>query len=322
MAKQKNERPLITFALFAYNQEKYIREAIEGAFSQTYSPLEIILSDDCSTDNTWRIIEELASSYRGPHRIILNRNSENKGIGRHVERIAELSHGEWVVMAAGDDISMPYRVARIFEVARTRPNIYSVGHHFSVINDHSIPVVRKGYFFRKRGYVTPLELIRSGFVGQHGAALAYKRELFNWPYSYPVECWFEDQILQFRATVRGGFYILDESLCCYRCVSENTDAKKWSSVTSPFFINMQEIAINEAKRCLKLAVEEQLISNTRAKSLFRAINRFVAYKDELNHQAIGLEKRTERQRFFWRKLYEIRLKGLVFWFKQRFDLFS
>ncbi len=42
-------RPLVTFALFAYNQEQYIREAVEGAFSQTYEPLEIILSDDCSS---------------------------------------------------------------------------------------------------------------------------------------------------------------------------------------------------------------------------------------------------------------------------------
>jgi len=41
------ERPLLTFALFGYNQEQYIREAVEGAFAQTYSPLEIILSDDC-----------------------------------------------------------------------------------------------------------------------------------------------------------------------------------------------------------------------------------------------------------------------------------
>ena len=41
--------PLVTFALFAYNQERYVREAVEGAFAQTYQPLEIILSDDCSS---------------------------------------------------------------------------------------------------------------------------------------------------------------------------------------------------------------------------------------------------------------------------------
>jgi len=49
---ETTDRPLVTFALVAYNQEQYIREAVEGAFAQTYEPLEIILSDDCSSDRT------------------------------------------------------------------------------------------------------------------------------------------------------------------------------------------------------------------------------------------------------------------------------
>ena len=46
------EPPRVTLAVIAYNQERFIREAIEGAFAQTYQPLEIILSDDCSSDRT------------------------------------------------------------------------------------------------------------------------------------------------------------------------------------------------------------------------------------------------------------------------------
>ena len=65
------DRPLVTFALFAYNQEKYIREAVEGTFSQTYEPLEIILSDDCSSDRTFEIMEEMAATYDGPHATLL-----------------------------------------------------------------------------------------------------------------------------------------------------------------------------------------------------------------------------------------------------------
>jgi glycosyltransferase involved in cell wall biosynthesis len=49
------ERPLITFALFAYNQEQFIAEAVQGALSQTYSPLEIILSD-WSADSTFHVM--------------------------------------------------------------------------------------------------------------------------------------------------------------------------------------------------------------------------------------------------------------------------
>ena len=58
MLKQMSQssRPLITFALMAYNQEQLIEEAVAGALAQTYSPLEIILSDDCSTDRTFSIM--------------------------------------------------------------------------------------------------------------------------------------------------------------------------------------------------------------------------------------------------------------------------
>ncbi|MEO5658257.1 MAG: glycosyltransferase, partial [Polaromonas sp.] len=47
--------PLVTFVLFAYNQKKFIAEAVNGALSQTYSPLQIILSDDASTDGTYEV---------------------------------------------------------------------------------------------------------------------------------------------------------------------------------------------------------------------------------------------------------------------------
>jgi hypothetical protein len=55
MPDNETDQPLVTFALFAYNQEKYIREAVEGAFAQTYEPIEVILSEDYSTDRTFEI---------------------------------------------------------------------------------------------------------------------------------------------------------------------------------------------------------------------------------------------------------------------------
>ena len=104
------ERPLISFCLFAYKQEPFIREAVEGAFAQTYSPLEIILSDDCSPDRTFEIMQEMATAYRGPHKIILNRNEPNLGLIPHVNKVClGLANGELLVMAAGDDISLPER---------------------------------------------------------------------------------------------------------------------------------------------------------------------------------------------------------------------
>jgi glycosyltransferase involved in cell wall biosynthesis len=52
-----DDKPLLTLAMFAYNHERFIAEAVRGALRQTYSPLEIIISDDCSTDRTFEIIQ-------------------------------------------------------------------------------------------------------------------------------------------------------------------------------------------------------------------------------------------------------------------------
>lgn len=108
-----NERPLVTFALFAFNQEQYIREAIEGAFSQTYEPLEIILSDDCSSDLTFEIMQEMAAAYQGPHQVIVRQSDVNRGTFNHILDVAQQSHGEYIVAAAGDDISLPERTSAV-----------------------------------------------------------------------------------------------------------------------------------------------------------------------------------------------------------------
>ncbi|MCE0760336.1 glycosyltransferase [Marinobacter sp. G11] len=105
------ERPLVTFALFAYNQEKYIREAIEGAFAQTYEPLEIILSDDCSTDRTFEIMKSVADQYNGPHKLYVRKNEHNLGIAAHFDLVMRKAQGDLVVVAAGDDVSMPDRAS-------------------------------------------------------------------------------------------------------------------------------------------------------------------------------------------------------------------
>lgn len=105
-----SEPPLATFALLVYNQERFVREAVASALSQTYSPLQIILSDDRSNDRSYQIICELAGNYQGSNKIVVNRTSKNTGsVVAHVNEVMRLAEGELVVIAAGDDISHPDR---------------------------------------------------------------------------------------------------------------------------------------------------------------------------------------------------------------------
>jgi glycosyltransferase involved in cell wall biosynthesis len=110
---ETTNKPLVTLALFAYNQEQFIREAVEGAFAQTYSPLEIILSDDASTDGTVQVIRTMASHYTGPHRLKVRESAFNQGTALHVQSVFNISSGKLFIVAAGDDISMACRAATL-----------------------------------------------------------------------------------------------------------------------------------------------------------------------------------------------------------------
>jgi len=113
ISSQTVEGVLVTFTIVGYNQENYICEAIEGAFAQTYEPLEIILSDDCSTDRTFMIMQEMANKYRGSKKIVTRQTDGNVGTILHVADVASIAKGGLIILAAGDDISKKERVEKI-----------------------------------------------------------------------------------------------------------------------------------------------------------------------------------------------------------------
>jgi glycosyltransferase involved in cell wall biosynthesis len=108
----QNSRPLVSFCQMYFNQEKFIEESLNSILAQTYSPLEIIISDDASRDGTWQKVTSILAKYTGPHKIITNRNEKNLGIIGNWNKLCSLSSGELLVKGDGDDISAPYRVER------------------------------------------------------------------------------------------------------------------------------------------------------------------------------------------------------------------
>ena len=76
---------LFTLVLFTYNQEKFITAALESALDQQCSPIEILITDDNSIDKTFDIVKESVKKYKGPHKIILNRNEKNLGLLKQID---------------------------------------------------------------------------------------------------------------------------------------------------------------------------------------------------------------------------------------------
>lgn len=173
------ERPLVTFALFAYNQEKYIREAVEGAFAQTYEPLEIILSDDCSMDRTFEIMKEMAREYRGPHRIRLISNPNNLGLLHHFFLRSREAKGRYIVVAAGDDISKCDRTYMAVDPLIKDASIYATVSRVRIIDSCGIIVnnnaLQPTYMLPPKFYLLNQDV--NNFI--QGCSATYRKEIFH-----------------------------------------------------------------------------------------------------------------------------------------------
>lgn len=96
------QNPIVSIAIITYNQDKYIQTAIESILSQiTDFSYEIIIGEDCSTDNTRSICEKYQQQY--PDKIKLLLQDQNKGVIKNYFEVLELCNGKYIAQCAGDD---------------------------------------------------------------------------------------------------------------------------------------------------------------------------------------------------------------------------
>lgn len=221
--------PLVTFALLSYNQEHCIGRAVAAALSQTYSPLEIILSDDCSSDRSFEIMQRAAAEYRGPHRIVLNRNPRNLNTGAHIDVVGKLAKGELIVKADGDDISLPRRVEvmaqRWMELGCKPVALYSA----CQLMDANANIVEPRIDAPSKVNNDKVTIARgdSDFLG---ASSAVSRSVFEAFPPIQRNVVFEDRVLPFRALLLGGVVsYIDEKLVQY-CVEGGVSAQTYRPV--------------------------------------------------------------------------------------------
>lgn len=93
------DRPLVSIVIPVYNREVLVKDAINSALAQTYDKIEIVVIDNCSTDNTWRVV----SNYKNP-KVKIYRNENNIGPVLNWKRGIELSNGDYIKLLFSDDM--------------------------------------------------------------------------------------------------------------------------------------------------------------------------------------------------------------------------
>jgi cellulose synthase/poly-beta-1,6-N-acetylglucosamine synthase-like glycosyltransferase len=213
--------PRVTFAVLGYNQEHFIGDAIAGALTQDYPNLEVVLSDDGSSDRTYELMQAARESYTGPHHLVVNRTPANVGTLGHVHDILRKSSGDLLVLAAGDDISYPHRVSRlVYHWLRTGAD--ALCSKYDVINETGA-VIERDYVFPVHRFEFQDYFPDQQVTSIHGASSAYARRLLEQIEFPSGEILFEDTFFTLMIHRRGGLvHFVDEALVKYRRHGESS----------------------------------------------------------------------------------------------------
>ena len=108
---------LVSVLLSTYNSEESIGESIESLLSQTYKNLEILISDDGSTDSTKEICKKFQLK---DERILFSSNKKNIGLTKSLNNLAQKASGSLIARHDADDISLPYRIEEQIEFMKKK----------------------------------------------------------------------------------------------------------------------------------------------------------------------------------------------------------
>jgi glycosyltransferase involved in cell wall biosynthesis len=199
--------------LLTYNQENFVEDAFLSLLKQDTDNIEIVVSDDCSSDATWEIIQAVAKDYLGQKKIILSRNSSNVGIIDNYAAAVKRSSGGLIFMAAGDDVSLPDRCSKTIQFWLDNKQQYDLvatdafdmaynGKILSLKENDNLEDWNIKKWFERRPFF---------FGSSH---MVTKKLLNLAPLSNQLP--YEDQCLVFRAILMGGAIRLPTPLICHR----------------------------------------------------------------------------------------------------------
>ncbi|GGM80501.1 hypothetical protein GCM10010967_10370 [Dyadobacter beijingensis] len=235
------EKPLVTVILTAYNQEKYIEEALASVFYQTYRYIQLIVIDNASKDNTLGIIESFKS--KSPAFQVI-RNRHNIGLCRAFNQGLAIAQGQYVIDLSGDDIMIADRIEKQVEAFEHLPEDYAVvftnaryiGKNGQRLHNHyeidakgrATSQVPSGDVYKnilERYFIcTPTMMMRTSALQQLGG--------------YDEALAFEDFDFWVRSSVRFKYFYLDEILTKKRVLKTSLSTgvyKKGSGMLQSYY---------------------------------------------------------------------------------------
>lgn len=248
-AATRTGRPRVSVGMPVYNGADYIAESVESVLAQSFSDFELVVCDNCSTDDTERIVR----SFSDP-RIRYVRNERNLGLVGNANRCLDVADAEYVCIFHHDDVMRPDNLARKVAILDAQPTVGLV-HSNLVLIDPLGAVVAKEIWAAEsrvdyieagpvvfRNFVMTMPYAASIFIG---AVLARKacydavgRFSEQLPHCLDSEMWM-------RMMLRFDVACIGEPLVKYRVHPSSTSSAWGNNETLPYVLEHYE-----AVRCV------------------------------------------------------------------------
>lgn len=214
--------PLVTVGIASFNNSDYIIETLESVKNQSYTNIQVIIVDDCSSDNSiellrsWLPFKELD--------IELKIHEKNKGIVAVAKTILDMAKGKYYQILGSDDTLEQNKIKEQVELLETLPSEYCMVYSDVKRIDESSKILSQSYL-EYQNYNTPpsgiifKELIHFNFIP--AMSVLVKTEVAKSNYAYEHDFPFEDYVLWLKLAHKYKIAFLDKRTANYRIKRES-----------------------------------------------------------------------------------------------------
>lgn len=227
--------PLVSIAVTTYNGSRYLRQQLDSLLTQDYPNIEIVVADDCSSDDTRLVLSE----YEGNDQFRWYQNDSNLGYVKNFEKVIAKCKGEFIALCDQDDIWYPNKISRTMkefnsdEIMLAYSNADLIAENDSLLPSSLMermpisPIIGKG--FRKFYFYSTV----------NGCCAVFRSGLYRGSAPFPDEVP-HDWWLAYRAARLGGVSYVDERLLGYRQHDMNAEGISYSISLMSFFPYMKK----------------------------------------------------------------------------------
>ncbi len=200
--------PLVSIAMATYNGGRFLREQLQSLLDQDYPNIEVVISDDGSSDDTERIVKEFQSS---DSRIVFYKNQGEHGFRANFAHALQYCSGAFLALSDQDDVWMHNKISRLMKYSADHTLVY----HNSLFVDEQLNSLNRTVMDKVNPFSGHGAKVFLQFNCISGHACLFKRELLSKLLPFP-DARFHDWWASFVAASAGKLLYVPEILVHYR----------------------------------------------------------------------------------------------------------